>query len=155
MKKKKEKNTSPTIENRQARFKFSISETFEAGLELKGSEVKSIRASQISLQEGFAFSKKGELFLDGVHIAPYEQTGTHDQHPQIRKIRLLLHKREIIKISQKLDQEGLALIPLKIYFHHQKAKILLGLGKGKKLFDKRQDARKNEIEKSLRKNFKL
>ncbi|MCB1198639.1 MAG: SsrA-binding protein, partial [Deltaproteobacteria bacterium] len=93
MHKKKTKNDHPTIDNRQARFKYSIDETFEAGLELRGSEVKSIRASQVSLKEGYVSIKKGEMFLLGVHIAPYEQAGTFNQHEPIRNIRLLMHKR--------------------------------------------------------------
>lgn len=155
MHKKKTKNDHPTIDNRQARFKYSIDETFEAGLELRGSEVKSIRASQVSLKEGYVSIKKGEMFLLGVHIAPYEQAGTFNQHEPIRNIRLLMHKREILKLGIKIDHDRFALVPLKMYFKGGKVKIQLGLGKGKKLHDKREDIKQKDIERSLRQKYKL
>jgi len=153
--KKKKANKTPSIENRKARFKYQILDTFEAGMSLMGSEVKSIRLGQISLQEGYVVIKRFEAFLMGSHIAPFEQAGLHQQHPPIRQIRLLLHKKEILKLKVKTEQDGLALIPLKIYFTRGKIKLSLALGRGKKLFDKRQDLKTKAIEKNLRKKFKI
>lgn len=146
----KEKNHSPTIENRQARFKFQIFETFEAGMVLKGNEIKSLRESSVSLQEGYVHIHNGELLLEGVHITPYEYQSTHVAIEPIRSIRLLMHKREISHLDSETKLKKLTIVPLKIYFTKGFAKVLIGLAKGKKTEDKRQDIKKRDVERSLR-----
>ena len=152
--KKKKKPDHPTIENRQARYKYAIEETFEAGLVLKGSEVKSIRDGQASIKEGYVVFHGGEMFLHGVHIAPFSHSGDHDQHPAIRNIKLLMHKKEMAKLEMTLEQKKLMMVPIKMYFKANKVKVLLGMGKGKKLFDKREDKKKKDVERSLRQKFR-
>lgn len=151
--KKKEKKTHPTIENRQARYLYHIEDTMEAGLELKGSEVKSIRLGQVSLNEGYCVIKKDQLYLSNVHIAPYKTTNAHDLPPSIRDIRLLMHKKEIMKVGVRIDRERLSLVPMKMYFKDRYIKILLGLGKGKKLHDKRESKKKQDVERKELKNI--
>lgn len=150
MAKEKKENHSPTIENRQARFKFQVFETFEAGMVLKGMEVKSIRDSTISLQEGYVHVFKGELLLEGVHITPYNHKSTHTEIQPVRSIRLLMHKHEIDKIQMDMKLKKLTMVPLKIYFKKSYAKILIGLARGKSHVDKRQDIKKRDVEKKLR-----
>ncbi len=151
-KKSKEKDHTPTIENRQARYKFAVSETFEAGMVLKGTEVKSIRDSSISLQEGYVHVFKGELLLEGVHITPYAHKSSHSTTEPVRSIRLLMHKHEISKIEMDIKLQKLTVVPLKIYFKKGYAKILIGLARGKKAADKREDIKKRDIEKNLRRH---
>lgn len=152
---KKKKNQTPTIENRKARFKFQILETYEAGMSLLGAEVKSIRQGQISLQEGYVKISNGNVFLHGAHISPFEHMSSHQQPDPVRNIQLLLHRKEIRKLAVNTDQNGLTLVPLKVYFKCGKAKLLLGVAKGKKMFDKRQDLKKKSIEKNLRKKYNI
>jgi SsrA-binding protein len=151
-KKDQKKNLDPTIENRQARFKFQVFETFEAGMVLKGSEVKSIRSSEISLQEGYVHVLRGELLLEGCHISPYKQHSTHTTSESIRSIRLLMHKREIEKVEIEMKLKKLTMVPLKIYFKKGYAKILIGLARGKNAVDKRQDIKKKDIERTLKRH---
>lgn len=148
----KKENLSPTIENRQARFKFQVFETFEAGMVLKGTEVKSIRDSAISIQEGYVHVFKGELLLEGVHITAYNHHSTHTQAESVRSIHLLMHKHEIDKLAMEMKLKKLTVVPLKIYFNKGRAKVLIGLARGKSSVDKRQDIKKRDIEKNLRKH---
>jgi SsrA-binding protein len=150
MAKEQKKNLDPTIENRQARFKFQVFETFEAGMVLKGTEVKSIRESSISLQEGYVHVLRGELLLEGCHIMPYKQHSTHTTAEAVRSIRLLMHKREINNLETEMKLKKLTAVPLKLYFKKGYAKLLIGLARGKNAVDKRQDIKKKDIEKSLR-----
>jgi SsrA-binding protein len=150
MAKEKKENHAPTIENRQARFKFQVFETFEAGMVLKGSEVKSIRDSLISLQEGYVHVFKGELLLEGVHITPYNHHSTHTEAVPLRSIRLLMHKHEIDKLAMEIKLKKLTIVPLKIYFKKSFAKILIGLARGKNVVDKRQDIKKRDVDRKLR-----
>lgn len=132
--------------NRQARRDFFILETLEAGLQLKGSEVKSLRARKANLKDSFARIEGGEAILYNMHITPYEQTGVFDLPEPKRPRKLLLHKEQIKRLVGSLSQKGLTLIPLKVYFRRGFAKVELGLAKGKKLYDKRQELRKKEHE---------
>lgn len=147
---KKEKNHEPTIENRQARFKFQIFETFEAGMVLRGNEIKSFRDSSVSLQEGYVHVHNGELLLEGVHVTPYKHISSHSTMEPVRSIRLLMHRREINHLESETKLKKLTIAPLKIYFKKGYAKVLIGLARGKKAADKRQDIKKKDIERSLR-----
>ena len=140
--------------NRQARFEYSILETVEAGLALTGTEIKSIRAGKVNLRDAYARIDDGETWLIGMHISPYEQAGTYFQHDPLRPKKLLLHRREIARLKAELGQKGLTLVPLRLYLKRGRAKIELGLAKGKKLYDKRdtmaeRDA-KRDVERALR-----
>jgi len=146
-KKKKKKKVSPgTIAvNKQARRLYEIMETFEAGISLLGSEVKSLRNGQISFKDGYIAFHDGSAFLVGVHIAPYEQTGQFDQHEPERRRRLLLHKREIEVLQSKVDQRGLTVVPMKVYLSKGKMKVQIGLGRGKNVHSKKQDLKDRDI----------
>jgi len=152
MAKEKKENHSPTIENRQARFKYQVFETFEAGMVLKGMEVKSIRDSTISLQEGYVHVFKGDLLLEGVHITPYNHKSTHTEILPVRSVRLLMHKHEIRKIEMEMKLKKLTMVPLKVYFKKGYAKILIGLARGKNAVDKRQDIKKRDVDRSLKRH---
>lgn len=125
--------------NREARHEYFIEETFEAGISLSGTEVKSIRRGNVSLKDAWCGVKDGELWVRQMHIAPYEQGNIFNKDP-IRPRRLLMHKREIMRMYGKVKQEGYAIIPLSIYFRNARVKVEVALCKGKKLYDKRQDA---------------
>jgi SsrA-binding protein len=129
--------------NRKARHNYTIDETFEAGIVLSGSEVKSLRQGGCSLDDGFAVIKDGEAILRGVHIAPYKQASIYNVDPD-RDRRLLLHRREIARLAGKVKERGYTLVPLRIYFKRGFAKVELGLGRGKKLYDKRRKLREEE-----------
>ncbi len=135
-------------ENRQARYKYAILQTFEAGIELRGCEVKSIREGEISLQEGYIHVVEGDLWMEGVHVAPYEHAARTEIDP-IRSRRLLMHRKEINRISADVSRERLTLIPLKVYLKRGKVKVLLGMAKGKKLHDKRAAIKDREAKRSL------
>ncbi|HHC08743.1 MAG TPA: SsrA-binding protein SmpB [Actinobacteria bacterium] len=124
--------------NRRARHDYEILDTYEAGIQLTGSEVKSLRAGQVQLKDGFAVVRDGELWLEKVHIAPYSfsRAGGHDPE---RPRKLLMHRREIDRLAGKMQERGLTLVPLSIYFTHGLAKVELGLAKGKRTRDKRRD----------------
>ena len=140
-------------ENRKARHDYTIEESFEAGIELKGTEVKSMRAGKANLKDSFAIIENGELYLYGMHISPYEQGNIFNVDP-LRPRRLLMHKKEILRLLGKTREQGLTLVPLKAYFKKDKIKIELALAKGKKLYDKRDAAAektaKREIEKVMK-----
>ena len=123
-------------DNRKAFHEYFVLERFEAGIELAGTEVKSIRAGQVNLKDSFCTIKDGELFVRGMHISPYEHGNIFNKDP-VRPRRLLMHKREILKLNARVMQDGVALIPLSLYFKDSRVKVELGLCKGKKLYDKR------------------
>jgi len=125
-------------ENRKARHEYHILETYEAGIALKGTEVKSLRAGKASLQDSFARVENAELMLYNMHIRPYEE-GNQFNHEPKRVRRLLMHKQEIMRLLGKTREKGLALIPLKVYFKNGLAKVELALARGKKLYDRRED----------------
>ena len=124
--------------NRRARFDYRIEDTYEAGLVLTGTEVKSLRAGRASLTDGFAQISDGEVWLHNVHIPEYTQ-GTWTNHEPRRTRKLLLHRKEIEKLSSRTAEQGLTLVPLSLYFNDGKAKVELGLGRGKRTYDKRHD----------------
>ena len=134
--------------NQKARHEYFIEETFEAGIELAGTEVKSIRAGQVNLKDSFCTIKDGELFVRGMHISPYEHGNIFNKDP-VRPRRLLMHKREILKLQARVMQDGVALIPLSLYFKDSRVKVELGLCKGKKLHDKRDSEADRESKRDI------
>ena len=122
--------------NRKAFHEYFVLERYEAGIELAGTEVKSVRAGNVNLKDSFCTVKDGELFIRGMHISPYEHGNIFNKDP-VRPRRLLMHKREIVKLNARVMQDGVALIPLSLYFKDSRVKVELGLCKGKKLHDKR------------------
>jgi SsrA-binding protein len=139
----KEKGEKTVATNRKARFDYLIEDTVEAGIVLTGTEVKSLRQGRASLVDGYALIDGGEAWLEGVHIPEYTQ-GTWTNHSPRRKRKLLLHKHEITKLGQRVAQGGYTLVPLKLYFVDGRAKVELGVGKGKKSYDKRQALRERQ-----------
>jgi SsrA-binding protein len=131
-------NVKTVTENRKARHEYHILETFEAGLALTGTEVKSLRVGKANLQDSYARVENAELMLYNMHISPYEQ-GNQFNHEPKRTRKLLMHKQEIMRLLGKTREKGLALVPLKVYFKNGLAKIELALAKGKKLYDRRDD----------------
>ena len=129
--------------NRKARHDYLIEDTFEAGLVLTGSEIKSIRGGQVNLRDSYATVREGELWLVNVHIAAYQQA-SYENHEPRRDRKLLMHRREINRLASKLQEKGLTLVPLQLYLKNSRAKVELGLGRGKKLYDKRQSLRERE-----------
>ncbi len=137
------KGTKTIAENRKARHEYFILEAFEAGIELFGTEVKSIRAGSVNLKDSWCSIEKGEMFINNMHISPYEQGNIFNRDP-LRVKRLLMHKREITRLFGQMKQEGLTLIPISLYFKGSNVKVQVGLCKGKKLYDKRAtDAEKS------------
>lgn len=134
--------------NRKAFHEYLVLERFEAGIELAGTEVKSIRAGNVNLKDAFCTIKDGELFVRGMHISPYEHGNIFNKDP-VRPRRLLMHKREIVKLNARIMQDGVALIPLSLYFKDSRVKVELGLCKGKKLHDKRD----SEAERQTRRDI--
>jgi len=134
--------------NKKARFNYEIIEKIEAGIVLKGTEVKSIRNRNVSIGESYAQIKDDEVFLHNLHISPYEQ-GNRENHDPIRVRKLLLHKREIKKLVARTQQKGLSLVPLSIYLRKGKIKVELGIGRGKRLVDKREAIKKKTIEREI------
>lgn len=136
--------------NKPARFNYAILETFEAGLVLQGSEVKSIRDGRISLKESFADIRDGELVLVDCHISPYEAANIWNHEP-LRARKLLLHRREVKRLTGKIQERGLTLIPLRVYFNERGlVKVELGLGKGKKTYEKRASIKEREVNREVR-----
>ena len=133
------KNAPPIVSNRQAYHNYFIHDTYECGIALTGTEVKSIRAGKVNLRDSFARIQNDEVYLWNAHISPYEQ-GNIFNHDPLRTRKLLLHKKEIMKIEMQLKTKGYTLIPLKMYFRHGKVKVEIGTATGKKLYDKRASA---------------
>lgn len=141
------------ILNRKARYDYEIEEEYEVGIVLKGTEIKSIREGKANIKDSYAIIRNNELFLLNTHISAYEK-GNIFNHEEDRTRKLLMHRKEIMKLSNKITLEGYTLIPLKIYFKNSKAKVLLGLCKGKKNYDKRETIKKRDTEREMRTNFK-
>jgi len=139
--------------NRKAFHEYHILEQFEAGIQLKGSEVKSIREGKASLKQAYILIRKGEAWLRGAHIASYSHTG-FEGHEPVRDRKLLLHKREIQKINSKLAEKGLTAVPTKLYFKGGLIKLEFGLAKGKKLYDKRDTKKKRDVERDIQRALK-
>jgi SsrA-binding protein len=140
------------VSNRKALHDYFIIETFEAGIALKGTEVKSLRQGSANLQDGYAVIKNGEMWLLGMHVSPFEK-GNINNHDPRRDRKLLLHKREIFRIAGKMKEKGLTLVPLKVYLKKNIIKVELGLAKGKKEYDKREAIAKRDVERQLRRDF--
>ena len=140
-------------ENRRARFDYFIEERYEAGLALEGWEVKALRAGKANLKDSYAVVNDNEVFLRELHISHYD-FGNRSNHEPLRPRKLLLHKREIRKLYGKSREKGLALIPLRLYFKNGMVKVEIGIGKGKKLYDRRQDIKQREERRTLARDFK-
>lgn len=141
-------------DNRKARHDYAIEETFEAGIVLTGTEIKSVRAGKVNLRGSYARVFRDEVFLYEAHISPYEQSGTYFNHEPTRPRKLLLHRREIRRIDGLIRQKGMTLVPLKIYFKGRRAKIELGVARGKKLYDKREDIAKRDAQRDIERVMK-
>ena len=139
--------------NRKAFHEYFVLERFEAGIELAGTEVKSIRPGNVNLKDSFCTVKDGELFIRSMHISPYEQGNIFNKDP-LRPKKLLMHKREIMKLAGLVSRDGYTLIPLSLYFKGSHVKLSLGLCKGKKLYDKRDDAAKRDADRTIEKHMK-
>ena len=140
-------------DNRKARHDYFVIETYEAGIELFGTEVKSLRAGGVNLKDSYCDIDGGELFALGVHISPYEQGNIFNKNP-LRPKKLLMHKREIMKLTGLVSREGYTLVPLSLYFKGPRVKMALGLCKGKKLYDKRDTAAKRDADRTIEKAMK-
>ena len=140
-------------QNKKAYHDYFILDTYEAGIELQGTEIKSIRKGSVNLKDSFIRIRKDEAFIDNMHIASYEQ-GNRFNHEPLRQRKLLLHKKEIKKLQKELKENGLTIVPTKLYFNTSKLKVEIALARGKKLYDKRQDLKekdsKRDIEKALK-----
>jgi SsrA-binding protein len=149
----KPKGIKPVVYNRKARHDYFVEETYECGLALRGTEVKSIRMGRVNLRESFAIVRNGEIFAEGMHISPYEH-GNLFNHDPLRSKKLLLHKREIRKLSGLTQRQGYTLIPLQIYLRDGLMKLELGLCKGKQLHDKRDSMAERQSERDIRRAFR-
>ncbi|MFQ5641905.1 MAG: SsrA-binding protein SmpB [bacterium] len=146
-------NVKVIASNRKARHDFHILETMETGIVLSGTEVKSLRAGRANLKDSYANLKNGELFLFNTHISPYD-FGNINNHDPIRIRKLLLHKKEIKKLARKINEKGLTLVPLKLYFKKGLVKVELAVAKGKKTYDKREDLAKRDSELEIKRQLK-
>ncbi len=131
--------------NKKAYHEYFVDEVFEAGLVLQGTEVKSIRMGQVSIKEAYCRIRNGEVFVDNMNISPYEQ-GNRENHDPLRERKLLLHSYEIEKLSKKVNEKGLTLVPTKVYFKDSKAKLEIGVCRGKKLYDKRETLKRQQAD---------
>ncbi len=146
-------NIKTLAQNKKARHNYFITETIECGIELFGTEVKSIRAGKVNIADAYASADNGEVFVKGMNISPYEHGNIFNRDP-LRKKKLLLHKSEIRKLIGLVQQAGYALIPLSVYLKGSKVKVALGVCKGKKLYDKRDDLKSREAKRSMDRAFK-
>ncbi len=149
----KKEEIQVSARNKKANHEYFILETYEAGIVLFGTEIKSIRGSKVSIQDAYCEIKNQEMFIQNMHISPYEK-GNIFNHKEDRTRKLLLHKKEIIKLFSKVKLEGLTIIPLEVYITKGLCKIKIGLCKGKKLFDKRNDIKEKDIKRNIDKNYK-
>jgi SsrA-binding protein len=140
--------------NKKAFHDYHIEDTYQAGIALQGSEIKSIRAGNVSLQEGYVEERKGELWLVGVHIAPYEQASRFGHSDPLRPRKLLLHRREIAQLITKMRERGYTVIPINIHLERGLAKVEIALAKGKKLYDKRASIAKRDSDREIRRALK-
>ncbi len=141
-------------ENRYAKFQYEIYETIEAGIELLGTEVKSIRSGKTNLRDGYCSFRNGEILLLNVHISPHKNVGTFFNHDPLRNRKLLLHKKEINKLRSNTEKKGLTIIPLSIYLKGSWIKLTIGIAKGKKLHDKREYDKQKSIKKEIKSALK-
>ena len=148
----KNDNENIIASNPKARHDYFIDDTIECGIELVGTEVKSVRLGKVNMKDSYALIKNGELFVLGMHISPYEQGNIFNKDP-LRDRKLLLNKREIFKLVGLIKQKGYSLVPISLYFSGNFVKVELGIGKGKKLYDKREDIAKKDAELRIRKQY--
>lgn len=141
------------IQNKKAKFDYEIVETIEAGIVLTGTEIKSLRTGKAHLKDSYAIVRNGEIFLINMHISEYDH-GNIFNHNETRSRKLLLHKKEILKLNDKIRLDGFTLVPLKVYIKKNYAKVLLGVGKGKKLYDKRESMKKRDMKREMNKAMK-
>ena len=151
---KNEKNENLVAQNKKAHHDNFVKETFEAGIALTGTEIKSVRARRINLRDGYVQIINGSAFLENVHISEYKQ-GNRYNHEPLRSRRLLLHKKELLRLAKAQSERGIAIIPLKVYIKHGFAKVLLGVGQGKKKYDKRETIKKRDQEREIRRQYKI
>ncbi|MDO5714159.1 MAG: SsrA-binding protein SmpB [Tissierellia bacterium] len=142
-------NNRDLATNRKARHDYFIDDTLEAGIALKGTEVKSIRKGRANLKESYGIIIEGEVFVEGMHVSPYEQGNRFNEDP-LRKRKLLLHKSEIRKLKRQVDQKGVTLVPLRLYLKNGRVKLELAIARGKKLYDKRDAIAKRDSERRMR-----
>lgn len=140
------------IENRKAKYDYFIEDTYECGIVLKGSEIKSIRDGKVNLKDSYGIIKNNELYILNMHIAKYDNSGVFN-HEETRTRKLLVHKKEIYKMRDKINIEGYTLIPIKLYIKNGKAKILIGVAKGKKTYDKKEVIKQRDIDKYNKKTI--
>ena len=140
--------------NKKAYHDYFIEEKYECGIELFGTEVKSIRMGKCSIKEAYVSIDHGEAFIEGMNISPYEKGNIFNREP-LRKRRLLLHKREILKLAGQVQAKGYTLMPLQVYFKNGRVKIEIGLARGKKLYDKRQDIRKKDMKREMERDYRV
>ncbi|MFD1465427.1 SsrA-binding protein SmpB [Lapidilactobacillus mulanensis] len=152
-KKHPEKPKNQLATNRKAQHDYSISDTYEAGVVLTGTEIKSVRAGKINLKDGYAHFRQGELWLENVHISPYD-AGNQFNHDPLRNRKLLLHKREIAKLVGVVKDKGVTIVPLKVYLKHGYAKVLIGVATGKHEYDKRETIKRREQDRELQRVMK-
>ncbi|MCU0493701.1 MAG: SsrA-binding protein SmpB [Chloroflexaceae bacterium] len=150
----KKANPGVVAENRKARHDYDIEESFEAGIVLTGSEIKSVRAGRVNLRGSYARVVNDEVLLYESHISPYEQSGVYFNHNPTRPRKLLLHRREISRLTGLVRQKGLTLVPLRIYFKGRRAKLELGVARGKKQYDRREDIAKRETQRDIERVMK-
>ncbi len=141
------------ILNRKARYDYEIEDTYEAGIVLTGTEIKSIRMGKVNIKDSYAIIRNNEIYLLNTHISLYEE-GNRFNHDEDRTRKLLLHKKEILKLKDKLEIEGYTLVPLKIYFVKNKAKVLIGVAKGKKNYNKKEAIKERDIQREMEKSLK-
>ncbi|MBB5150535.1 MULTISPECIES: SsrA-binding protein SmpB [Ureibacillus] len=141
-------------QNKKANHDYFIEKTFEAGMVLQGTEIKSIRSGRVQLKDSFVLVRNGEAWIHNMHISPYEQ-GNRFNHDPLRQRKLLLHKKEIAELAGAVKRDGYTIVPLKIYIKDGYAKLMIGLGKGKKKYDKRDDERKKEAKREMERALKL
>ena len=149
----KQQGIKQAAANRKAFHDYFILDRYEAGIELFGTEVKSIRAGTLNLKDAYCTVKNGELFVRGMHISPYEHGNIFNKDP-VRPRRLLMHKKEILKLNARVMQEGVALVPLSVYFKDSRVKVEVGLCKGKKLYDKRESDAKRQADRDIDRQMK-
>ncbi len=151
---KKEQNDNLIAQNKKAHHDYFIKDTYEAGIALTGTEIKSVRARRVNLRDGYVQIINGSAFLENVHISEYKQ-GNRYNHEPLRSRRLLLHKKEIARLAKDQSARGIAIIPLKVYLKHGFAKVLIGVGQGKKKYDKRETIKRRDQDRELRRRYKI
>ncbi|WEV71242.1 SsrA-binding protein SmpB [Lactobacillus sp. ESL0785] len=150
----KEKNENLIAQNKKAHHDYFIKDTYEAGIALTGTEIKSVRARRITLRDGYVQVINGSAFLENVHISEYKE-GNRYNHEPLRSRRLLLHKKELARLAKEQQERGVTIVPLKVYLKHGFAKVLIGVGQGKKQYDKRETIKKRDQERELRRKYKV